>query len=131
MNRLLALLLLLGATLAIPTALAGQESLMRATAPLQPPEPVRTPAAALAALPDSVRQRVGFQHWKGAAIGGGIGALAGLALALGAHGQCADCSSDSPPAGKVTLLGAGIGGAFGFLVGLASPRYRWIKAEGP
>jgi hypothetical protein len=29
----------------------------------------------------------------------------------------------------VTLVGAGLGGVFGFLVGLASPRYRWVAVE--
>ena len=82
---------------------------------------------ALATLPDSVRQRAGYQHWKGAVIGGGLGALGGLVLALAAHGQCADCASDPAPVVEVTVLGAGIGGAVGFLVGLASPRYRWVQ----
>jgi hypothetical protein len=31
--------------------------------------------------------------------------------------------------GKVTLIGAGLGGVFGFLVGAASPRYRWVRAD--
>ena len=84
---------------------------------------VSTPGAA---SPDSSRQRVGYQHWKGAAIGGGVGALGGLVLALAAHGQCYDCASDTAPIGKVTLIGAGVGSALGFLVGLASPRYRWV-----
>jgi hypothetical protein len=80
-------------------------------------------------LPDSVRQRVGYQHWKGGAIGAGLGALGGLALALAARGRCYDCSSDDVPVGKVTVVGAGLGGAFGFLVGLASPKYRWVPAR--
>lgn len=75
-------------------------------------------------VPDSIRQRVGYQHWKGGAIGGGLG---GLVLALAAHGQCDDCTSDTAPVGKVTLIGAGLGGVFGFLVGAASPRYRWVR----
>ena len=83
---------------------------------------------ALASVPDSVRQRVGYQHWKGAAIGGGLGALGGLALALAAHGRCYDCPADSPNVGQVTLIGAGLGGALGFLAGLATPRYRWVPA---
>jgi hypothetical protein len=29
----------------------------------------------------------------------------------------------------VTLIGAALGGAFGFLVGLATPRYRWVAVE--
>ena len=92
-------------------------------------EPVRDTTSRLPTVPDSIRQRVGYQHWKGAAIGGGLGALGGLALALAAHGQCADCSSGTPPVGKVTLIGAGLGGVFGFLVGAASPRYRWVRAD--
>lgn len=80
-------------------------------------------------LPDSVRRRVGYQHWKGGAIGAGLGALGGLALALAARGRCSDCSSDDVPVGKVTLVGAGLGGAFGFLVGLASPKYRSVPAR--
>jgi hypothetical protein len=95
-----------------------------------PPGPTdqSAPSASIpgATIPDSIRQRVGYQHWKGAAIGGGLGALGGFVLALGAGGQCDDCSSDTAPIGKVTLIGAGIGSALGFLVGLASPRYRWV-----
>jgi hypothetical protein len=83
----------------------------------------------LASVPDSIRWKTGYQHWKGAAIGGSLGALGGLALALLAHGQCDDCPSDTPPIGEVTLVGAGLGGVFGFLVGLASPRYRWVPVE--
>ena len=83
----------------------------------------------LASVPDSIRRKTGYQHWKGAAIGGSLGALGGLGLALLAHGQCSDCSPDTPPIGEVTLVGAGLGGVFGFLVGLASPRYRWVAVE--
>jgi hypothetical protein len=83
----------------------------------------------LPTVPDSIRRRVGYQHWKGGAIGGGLGALGGLVLALVAHGRCYDCPSDAAPVGKVTLIGAGLGGAFGFLVGAASPRYRWVRTD--
>jgi hypothetical protein len=86
-------------------------------------------ATSLATVPDSIRRKTGYQHWKGAAIGGSLGALGGLGLALLAHGQCTDCSSDTPPIGEVTLIGAALGGAFGFLAGLASPRYRWLAVE--
>jgi hypothetical protein len=48
---------------------------------------------------------------------------------LAAGGQCDDGTSNGAPAGKVTLIGAGLVGALGFLVGLASPRYRWVAAE--
>jgi hypothetical protein len=75
-------------------------------------------------IPDSVRQKVGYHHWKGAAIGGGLGALAGLILAL-APG-CSDC--DDPSVAATSLAGAGLGGAFGFLVGLASPKYEWVPS---
>jgi hypothetical protein len=81
----------------------------------------------LASVPDSIRRKTGYQHWKGGAIGLGLGALGGLALALAAPNECADCTSDpASVTGKVTLIGAGLGGAFGFLVGLATPRYRWV-----
>ena len=85
----------------------------------------------LVSVPDSIRRKAGYQHWKGGAIGLGLGALGGLVLALSAPTGCDDCSSDPSPAGKVTLIGAGLGGAFGFLVGLATPRYRWepVAAE--
>ena len=84
--------------------------------------------APLVTVPDSVRRKVGYQHWKGGAIGGVLGALGGLALALGSSDHCDDCTSNPAPTGKVTLVGAGIGGALGFLAGLATPRYRWVPA---
>jgi hypothetical protein len=123
----LAVLLLLPGGFAFATPVLAQEESVPAREVgllLGPPHGAALPAALV--IPDSIRQRVGYQHWKGAAIGGGLGALAGLALALAAHGQCSDCSSDSPQVGTVTLAGAGLGGALGFLVGLASPRYRWV-----
>ncbi len=75
-------------------------------------------------IPDSVRRKVGYQHWKGGAIGGAVGAVAGLVLGLVGH-RCADCSSDGPVLLEASLVGAGLGGAFGFLVGAATPKYRW------
>ena len=74
---------------------------------------------------DSVRQKVGYRHWEGAAIGGGVGAVAGLLLALAARRGCSDCPSD-PSVASTTFVSAGVVGAFGFLVGLASPKYRWV-----
>ncbi len=85
----------------------------------------------LVAVPDSVRKRTGYQHWRGAAIGLGLGgALGALTGAVGgAVGQCSDCSRQ-PSAGSgaltVGLIGAGAGGVLGFLAGLASPRYAWV-----
>jgi hypothetical protein len=122
------LLLLLGRP-DFPSLLAQEEAVPVRGVDLRsaPPHAAAPPAAVV--IPDSIRQRAGYQHWKGAAIGGGLGALAGLALALAAHEQCSDCPSDSPNVGTVTLAGAGLGGALGFLVGLASPRYRWVRGD--
>jgi hypothetical protein len=78
------------------------------------------------AVPDSVRQKVGYQHWKGGIIGTAAGATVGLLLGLAA-GPCDDCSSPEPRALETSALVAGIGGAFGFLVGAASPKYRWVS----
>jgi hypothetical protein len=89
------------------------------------------PATPLSSIPDSVRQKIGYQHWKGGAIGASVGALAGLGLAILAHGQCDDCPASSPPIAQATVIGAGLGGGFGFLVGLATPRYRWVPAAQP
>ena len=80
------------------------------------------------ALPDSVRQKVGYQHWKGGAIGGTLGAVAGLLLSAFPIG-CSDCSRHDSEVMRATFIGAGLGGAFGFLVGAASPKYRWQVAE--
>ena len=126
--RMLLLRLIAGLAVSSP-ALAQQSSSGTAVGLIANP-PVLNPPAVLVTVPDSIRQRVGYQHWKGAAIGGGLGALAGLVLALTAHGNCSDCTSDTAPIGKVTLAGAGLGSAFGFLVGLASPRHRWVKDDG-
>ena len=77
---------------------------------------------------DSVRQKVGYSHWKGAAIGGAAGAVAGLLLGLAARTTCSDCD---PDIAKGILVSAGVVGAFGFLVGLGSPRYRWVPDTAP
>ena len=77
---------------------------------------------------DSVRQKVGYSHWKGAAIGGAAGAVAGLLLGFAVRTACSDCD---PDIAKGTLVSAGVVGAFGFLVGLASPRYRWVPDAAP
>jgi hypothetical protein len=76
-------------------------------------------------IPDSVRRKVGYQHWKGAAIGGGAGAVAGVLLNLMARTACADCDND-PSVAETGAVVAALGGAFGFLVGLGSPRYEWV-----
>ena len=81
------------------------------------------------AIPDSVRMKVGYQHWKGGAIGGAVGALAGLMLGLVAGHTCDDCGSHDSPALIGSLAGAGLVGSFGFLVGAATPRYRWVPRE--
>jgi hypothetical protein len=75
-------------------------------------------------VPDSVRRKVGYQHWKGGAIGAAAGGVVGLLLGL-ASGACDDCSSNDSVLLEAALAGAGLGGAFGFLVGAASPKYRW------
>jgi hypothetical protein len=76
-------------------------------------------------LPDSVRQKVGYQHWKGAAIGAGVGALLASVLVFGVAGECDDCTENRWARGEAALLITGASGAFGFLVGLATPRYAW------
>jgi hypothetical protein len=115
--------------LAAGSPLAAQQAArLDPGAPWTSPSPPRH-LGPLATVPDSIRRKSGYQYWKGAAIGGALGALGGPSLALLAHGQCSDCPSDTPHIGQVTLIGAALGGAFGFLVGLASPRYRWVAGE--
>ena len=87
--------------------------------------PSSRPQKSLLVIPDSIRRKVGYQHWKGGAIGGSVGALAGLLLSTLAPTQCSDCTSTDSYVLEATLIGAGLGGAFGFLVGAASPKYRW------
>jgi hypothetical protein len=78
-----------------------------------------------AMLPDSVRRTVGYQHWRGAAIGGGVGAALGSAFAFGLAGRCADCTVSTWERVQAALLLTGAGGVLGFLGGLASPKYAW------
>jgi hypothetical protein len=98
--------------------------------PVQPAPAATRPAPAGIGIPDSVRRKAGYQHWRGAAIGAGLGGVAGLLLGLAAHGSCADCDTSQPNVAAVGLVGAGLGGAFGLLVGLASPRYAWVRDAG-
>ena len=94
------------------------------------PWPAVAPAGLSGAtLPDSVRRKVGYQHWKGAAIGGGVGAVLGTVLAFGLAGECADCTLTTWDRTQAALLVTGASGVFGFLVGLASPKYRWEARE--
>ncbi|HEX6433250.1 MAG TPA: hypothetical protein VFZ87_03380 [Gemmatimonadales bacterium] len=72
-----------------------------------------------------MRTKVGYHHWEGAATGSGVGAVAGLLIGLAGRYGCSDCPSD-PSLATISLATAGLGGAFGFLVGLASPKYRWV-----
>ena len=67
------------------------------------------------AIPDSVRVKVGYQHWKGGAIGAAVGALAGLMLGLAAAHTCADCGSRDSPA----LIGSLAGSRPGWIVRLS------------
>ena len=81
-------------------------------------------------VPDSVRRKVGYQHWKGAAIGGGVGAVLGSVLAFGLAGKCADCIDTTWDRAQAALVVTGASSALGFLVGLASPRYAWTPSIG-
>ena len=129
MIRAAGVLIGLGIGLAVSSPVLAQHAAGAGPALQTLVEPLRNTTSRLPTVPDSIRQRVGYQHWKGGAIGGGLGALGGLVLALAAHGRCDDCTSDTAPVGKVSLIGAGLGGVFGFLVGAASPRYRWVRAD--
>lgn len=106
--------------------------------PKRPRPPLILPSQAsteLAGIPDSVRRVTGYQHWRGAGIGtvvgGVVGALAGAVLVTIGDG-CSDCGEQwSPGRGALVLglLGAGTGGAAGFLAGLSSPKYEWVPRE--
>jgi hypothetical protein len=92
----------------------------------------RFPSADLVSVPDSVRIRTGYQHWRGGALGLAVGgALGALTGAIAGFGQCDDCT-EQPSRGEAALtlgfIGAGTGGLLGFLVGLTSPRYAWIPS---
>lgn len=88
---------------------------------------------AAVSVPDSVRRKVGYQHWTGAVLGGAVGATTGLVLAaLTNDGSCADCipSNEGGLLLKAAAVGTGIGSALGLLIGAASPKYRWYS-RGP
>jgi hypothetical protein len=86
----------------------------------------------LASIPDSVRQRVSYQHWRGGALGLTIGAAAGVVTgAVLLNGRCDDCGHQPSSALTVGLVGAGAGGLLGFFAGLASPKYQVIRASSP
>jgi hypothetical protein len=95
--------------------------------PKKPPriEPV-IPMADMVGVPDSVRTRIGYQHWKGGAIGLAAGAALGALTAARLGDGCNDCL-ESGGSGVLTLslAGAGAGSVLGFLIGLATPKYVW------
>jgi hypothetical protein len=96
------------------------------------PRPVLvSPATTLPTVPDSIRKRVGYQHWRGAGVGSAIGAGVGALLGLIGPIGCSDCNPPSRGETIVTvgLLGAATGGVVGFLAGLASPKYVWAPAD--
>ena len=127
--------LLVSLAAVLPTAVHAQQQ-RRPWVSWNAPSPgaAAVPAHALVAVPDSTRVRSGYQPWRGAALGaafgGGLGALTG-AIA-GGISSCDDCSQQ-PTAAKGALygglVGAGAGSIVGFLVGLSSPKYRWIRAS--
>jgi hypothetical protein len=92
--------------------------------PKRPPRiETELPALELVTVPDSVRKRARYQHWRGGAIGALTGVL-GHAVA-----RCDDCGQELSVASTALttgLVGAGAGGVLGFLAGLSSPKYAWI-----
>jgi hypothetical protein len=110
--------------------LVGRFSPKRPRPPLIPPS---QPSTDLVGIPDSVRQRAGYQHWRGAGIGtvagGVVGALAGAVLVNGSCSDCGEQWSRGRGAFVLGLLGAGTGGMAGFLAGLSSPKYEWVPRE--
>ena len=109
-----------------PESAHAQQAVTTFESQAGPPVPAELSQTAVT-LPDSVRQKVGYQHWKGGAIGGALGAVAGLLLSAFPIG-CSDCSPQDSEVVRATFMGAGLGGAFGFLVGAASPKYEWRAA---
>jgi hypothetical protein len=97
--------------------------------PKRPSPPIifRAPSQNPAGIPDSVRLRIGYQHWRGAAIGTGVGAVLGGVLALVAGSGCADCTITTGDRAQAALVVTGAGGVVGFLAGLSSPRYVWVQ----
>jgi hypothetical protein len=98
--------------------------------PKRPPPLVdgpELPSLELMTVPDSVRKRTGYQHWRGAAIGLAVGGALGALTGAAAGDRCSDCGQTTAGSRALTvgLLGAGTGGVLGFLVGLASPKYAW------
>jgi hypothetical protein len=70
----------------------------------------------------------------GALLGGGIGAAAGLGLALAATAEgCSGFCTDPSPGeiGAVTLILGGVGAAVGALIGSATHTDRWLPASTP
>ena len=120
-------LLLLLAPVVVQARAQAPVTFARWSAPALAPVDPHAPLGA--SVPDSVRSRVGYQHWKGAAIGGATGGVVLLLLALAANGSCADCGADGTDwVLQSALLGVSGGGALGFLIGLASPRHARVPA---
>jgi hypothetical protein len=129
MLQVMVLLGLAGVWLATPDRANAQAARVGVEASGSRPTAALHPTPRAVSIPDSVRKKVGYQHWRGAAIGGAVGAAGGVLLALLARGQCSDCVSNDSRVPEVGFLGAALGGAFGFLVGAASPKYRWVPSE--
>jgi hypothetical protein len=73
-----ALLIVAGLGLAWPEIVSSQALATFETEGSSPP--ARELSQTAVSVPDSVRLKVGYQHWKGAAIGGALGAVTGLVL---------------------------------------------------
>jgi hypothetical protein len=101
--------------------------------PKRPPPLVdgpELPSLELMTVPDSVRKRTGYQHWRGGALGLAVGGALGALTGAAAGDRCSDCGRTTAGSRALTvgLLGAGAGGVLGFLVGLASPKYVWVQS---